>query len=253
MRYYFVGDVHLGCRALSVEQREKIENQFLDFLGHHTADTDCGGIFLMGDIFDFWFEFAWYVPKAYDKVIEKIRQVAASGVKVYFVPGNHDQWTYGYLASKGINILPKTSEITIGDKRIFLAHGHGLNNLNMPVRLMNAIFESSFCQWSFRHLVIPQIGLWFGRTWSASNHKKHNRKFEEDGCIDYYETHGGDLLGDEQVEWVKKNFEEMKQYDYIIMGHRHQGLDMMMKDNVRLVILDGFFVNGIDSIFCIED
>lgn len=252
MKYYFVGDAHLGCRAWDIERREEMEREFLSFLTQHTGDKECGGIFLMGDIFDFWFEFAHSIPDGYDNVLEQIRKVAASGVKIHFIPGNHDQWTYGYLASLGVTVHKKTSETTLGGKRIFLAHGHGLNSQGKPVKLMNAIFESPFCQWGFRHLVMPKAGLWFGRKWSASNHRKHNSEYKDDGCIDYYEIQGGDIPGDEQVEWVKKNFEKLKQYDYIIMGHRHQGIDMMMKDNVRLVILDGFFVSGMDSAFCIE-
>lgn len=239
MTYYFVGDSHLGCKAF--DDVRAVTDAFVGFLRSHISDADCGGIFLMGDIFDFWFEFAHSVPKGYDDVLSALKDLVSSGIAVHFIPGNHDQWTYGYLASLGLTVHEKISDIEINGKRIFLAHGHGLNCQDFGGKLVNWIFENHCLQWVFRHLVIPKLGIWGGMLWSASTHRRHNKEYSGDGCIDYYAPHTSDENSDEQVSWVKSQMDRFSKYDYIIMAHRHKGLNLMLRGNVQLVILGPFF------------
>lgn len=240
MKHYFVADVHLACRAFTPEQQQDVEQAFTAWLREIAARQDTAAIYLLGDIFDFWFEFSGSVPRCYDHTLAALEAVARQ-VPVHFIPGNHDQWTYGYLARLGLTVEPKLVETVIGGHRILLAHGHSLNCKSRAVRVMNRVFESRGCQWAFRHLIVPKLGLEFGFRWSASNHMKHNQTPEHDtATIDYYADHGGIALPDEQEEWCKGYVQARPDTDIIIMGHRHRGANLMLSDT-QLLILDSFF------------
>lgn len=239
MKHYFVADSHIGCKSLP--DKEAVERDFIDWLREKEADPETGEIYLLGDIFDFWFEFAHSVPHLYDDVLDELKRHR----NIHFIPGNHDQWTYGYLQNEiGLTVHEKISEVEIKGKRFTLAHGHSLKTRNKVDKVINTIFESKACQWAFRHLIIPKLGIAFGMSWSAQTHLKHNplkEKEKEDQFIDYYAPHSSDndreQSMDEQLNWVKENDIST---DYVIMGHRHKGLNIMLR-NTHLMILNDFF------------
>ena len=239
MKHYFIADSHIGCKSLP--DKESVEKDFITWLREKSSDPDTGSIYLLGDIFDFWFEFAHSVPHLYDDVLDELKKHR----NIHFIPGNHDQWTYGYLQdSVGLTVHDKISEIEIKGKSFTLAHGHSLKTRKKIDRIINMIFESGICQWSFRHLIIPQLGIAFGLGWSARTHLKHNplnKNKKEDQFIDYYAPHSSDndreQNMDEQLNWVKENGIST---DYVIMGHRHKGLNIMLR-NTHLMILNDFF------------
>jgi len=247
MRHYFLADSHLGCRSLP--DKEAVERDFIAWLREKATEPDTGSIYLLGDVFDFWFEFAHSIPHQYDRVLEELKRHK----NIHFVPGNHDQWTYGYLQNEiGLTVLGKISEIEIGGKSFTLAHGHSLRTRNWVDRIVNTFFESKFCQWAFRHLIIPKLGIAFGMSWSARTHLRHNPLNEEaknDQFIDYYAPHSSDNDGetgmDEQLNWVK---EKGISTDYVIMGHRHKGLNIMLR-NTHLMILNDFFAQRAYAVY----
>ena len=245
MKHYFIADSHLNCHTLP--DREAVENDFIDWLVKVTTDEETGEIFLMGDIFDFWYEFAHSVPKCYDKVLNTLRECALKK-HIHFIPGNHDQWTYGYLEQEiGLMVHPKVSVVELGGKSFTLAHGHSLKARRKIDKVINAIFESKVCRWAFRHLIIPQIGLAFGFWWSGRTHARHNPTEKENQFIDYYAPHSSDADDgmDEQLNWVR---ESNISTDYCIMGHRHKGLNLMLR-STHLMILDDFFAQRAYAVY----
>ena len=171
---YFISDAHLGSRALKhTRQQERRLCRFLDDIKDRAQ-----AIYMLGDMFDFWFEYRTVVPKGHVRFLGKIAEIADSGVEVHFFAGNHDMWTFGYLADElGINVNTKPMETEILGKRFFLAHGDGLNDNKMSVRIIQSIFHSKALQFLFKMLP-PYIGLNFGYTWSKSNRNRNISNFD---------------------------------------------------------------------------
>lgn len=248
MKVYFVADAHLGARFSN--NREYEIGRFAEWLNFAAQDADA--IYMLGDIFDFWFEFARSVPQGYDVVLSALRRITSEGVAVHFVPGNHDQWTYGYLEREcGIAVHPTKDIVEIAGKRFFLAHGHGLGEKRLGARIVNRIFENKVCRFMFRYLVPPRVGLAFGYRWSARNRFRHDRESQRDSenrHIDYYESHSSDSDAF-QVRWAKNYAVIHPDTDYIVMGHLHREINMLLPPATQLVILDAFYSSRAYSVF----
>ena len=237
-KYYFVGDAHLG--SLLFKDKEEHDNRFISWLDMACADSD--EVFLMGDIFDFWFEFAHSIPPGYDKILAALKEKCSTGKKIHFVCGNHDQWTYGYLSNLGLIIHRKPEVITLNGKKILIAHGHGLGEKRKATLIINKIFENSVCQWLFRHLIPPKIGIAFGIKWSADNRKKHDKKAKnnegENTFIDYYSNNTEESF---QMTWAMDYARQHPDTDYIIMAHLHREENRLTSNGTQIVILDEFY------------
>lgn len=245
MRYYFLADSHLGSHHISdsdkhqqhliawlIDKQKRILNE---------GGDEPGGIILLGDIFDFWFEFAYSIPPGFEALLDTLREITASGVRIDFFCGNHDQWTWGYLADYcGMHIHQKAEVMTLGGRKFFLAHGHGLGEKRLAARLINCIFESCVCKWLFRYAVIPKYGLQFGYNWSAKNRAKHALEYSEYDNINYYDPQGSDLI-DYQVEWSKNFITQHSDIDYIVMGHLHKEVNLQLSGKTQLLIVDEFY------------
>lgn len=196
-----MADSHLG--SLLFDDREAQLRNVCNWLD--TVSADATAIYLLGDIFDFWFEFARTVPPGFQPLFDTVKAITARGVEVHFFPGNHDQWTFGFLAACGMTVHGTTEAVAIQGRRFLLAHGHGLGERRRVARLLNAIFESRPLRWLFRHLVVPRWGLAFGYRWSARNRRKHDcaDSRNADNAIDYYAGHNTDS-DCFQVQWAKE-------------------------------------------------
>ena len=152
--YYFVSDVHLGVGGK--EQARLTEQRFLRWLD--MAEKDADTIFLLGDIFDFWFEYGHVVPKGYARIFGKLANITDKGIKIIFFTGNHDMWCRDYLHSEcGIEIHRKPHTYTLAGKKIFIAHGDNMNIAGKPMlRLMNTCFRSKFLRVIFSWLIHPK-------------------------------------------------------------------------------------------------
>lgn len=228
MKYYFLSDAHLG--SLTVSDPAAHQAKFIGWLEMAAADGDA--IFLLGDIFDFWFEFPKAIPEGYDAVIETIRRTVQRGVEVHFFCGNHDQWTFGYLESHcGVKLHRKEFVTQLCGKTFFMHHGHGLGEMSSATRRLNALFESRISRWLFRYLMPPRAAWSFGYKWSERNRLRHSE-------------HDGVFLGENnepQVIFAKHYSAEHPGTDYIVMGHRHIELNLMLATGTQLVILGDFF------------
>ena len=174
-KVYFVSDVHLGAPVLD-NDRER-ENRLIRWLD--TIRPDCGELFLLGDIFDFWFEYKRAVPKGHVRFLAKICEFTDQGIPVHFFTGNHDIWAFGYLPEECGVILHTHNEIfRIAGKRFLIGHGDALNPQDKGYLFLYRIFHNRFLQRCFRWLH-PDIGILIARKWS-SHSRLENGKIEAD-------------------------------------------------------------------------
>lgn len=172
--YYFAADVHLG--AGTPQERLETERRFIRWLDEVSADAEA--IFLLGDLFDFWFEYRRVVPQGCVRTLGKLSELTDRGIRVVLFTGNHDMWVGGYLAREcGLELYTSPREITLDGKRLFLAHGDNLNIRRQPVlKLMNTVFRSRTLRFLFSWLVHPDLAMKFGRWWSGKSRKSHGKQ-----------------------------------------------------------------------------
>lgn len=225
-KLYFASDIHLGAGSYT-GSRER-EDRFVRWLD--MVKTDAEVVFLMGDIFDFWFEYKTVVPKGYIRLLGKLAELSDSGIKLYFFKGNHDMWMFDYL-EKELNATIITNELIIerNGKKIFLHHGDGLGPGDNFYKILKKIFRSRFCQWLFAR-IHPNLGIGIANEWSKRSRiagSKDTRKI------------------DTQQDWLVIYCKEVLKttyYDYMIFGHRHIPLDINLDGKSRYINL-GEWVN----------
>lgn len=169
--YYFASDIHLGHGdADSARERERLFVQWLD-----EVSADAEEIYLLGDIFDFWYEWREVVPAGFVRVLGKLAELTDRGITIHFLTGNHDMWMRGYLEREcGLKLYYKPTEFTVGRRHLLLAHGDNINVQDKPaVAFMNAVFRSRVIRALFSWLVHPDISMRFGKWWSGSSRKNH--------------------------------------------------------------------------------
>lgn len=222
-KIYFVSDAHFG--SLLIQQPHEQEKKMLRWLD--SIRNDAAELFLMGDIFDFWYEYKKVVPKGFVRVLGKLAELSDSGIPIHFFTGNHDMWTFGYLEQEIGCIVHRTPEIIERNgKQFYLAHGDRLGDHSIGVKLIQAIFHNRTCQRLFGWLP-PRLGISFGLRWSRSNRLKPARK----GYASF--------LGENReilIQYAKKVSEQM-QLDYFVFGHRHIPLDMKINSTTKVIIL----------------
>ncbi len=228
---YFISDAHLGCRALDHgRQRERRLARFLDDIKDKAQ-----ALYLLGDMFDFWFEYRAVVPRGFTRFLGKLSELADSGVEVHYFTGNHDIWCWGYLAEEcGVTMHYEPVTLELGDKLFFLGHGDGLGDPSNQFKLLRAVFHNRFCQWLFSGLH-PSWGVEFGMRWAKHSRIKHT--IHRDGGED-----GGDppYLGEDRehlVLFAKEYLRSHPDVNYFIFGHRHIELDLMLSRSARLLII----------------
>src|SRR6195952_1015251 len=162
-KLYFASDIHLG--AGSYASSRKREDRFIRWLDSIKADA--ADVFLMGDLFDFWFEYKTVVPKGYIRLLGKLAELSDSGIKIYFFKGNHDMWMFNYF-EKELNAVVVTNELVIerNGKKFFLHHGDGLGPGDHSYKFLKKIFRSRLCQWLFAR-IHPNLGGGLSNYWSS--------------------------------------------------------------------------------------
>ena len=209
-KIYFISDVHLGAPALKNNaERERLFVKWLDEI-----KSDAAVLFLMGDIFDYWFEYKRVVPRGFTRTLGKIAEIADSGIPVHFFTGNHDIWVFDYLPSElGIQVHYKEMRITLAGKKFFLAHGDGLDPYDTGYHFLKKVFTNRFFQWLFAR-VHPNVGIKIAHEWSK---KSRLDKGMGDG-FKGPEKEGLFVFANSVLE--------KEEIDYFIFGHRHLLLDL---------------------------
>jgi len=221
---YFISDAHLGSWALQHRRtQERRLVRFLDSIKHKAS-----AVYLLGDMFDFWNEYRYVVPKGFTRFLGKLSELTDMGVDVHFFTGNHDLWTYGYLEEECGVILHRQALTTeIGDKVFLLAHGDGLGDPDRKFKALRWAFHNRTCQRLLNSLH-PRVGMWLGLTWA-----KHSREKRIDGKEAPYMGEDKELL----VLYTKQYMATHPDVDYYIYGHRHIQLDLNLPHDKRMLIL----------------
>ncbi|MCK9625697.1 MAG: UDP-2,3-diacylglucosamine diphosphatase [Bacteroidales bacterium] len=201
--YYFVSDVHLGLKVGDSRERELAFVSFLKSLPKETK-----ALYLLGDIFDFWFEYRDVVPKGYVRTLGELARLCDEGVEVYFFKGNHDCWTFGYLEEElGVKVLDQPYITEIDGKIFCLGHGDGLWGEDKVYKIMRSIFRSRICIFLFS-LLHSRIAFMFGSGWSRKRRLKYGSSYN--------------FRGEEEPLYKFANeFGKDKKIDYYIFGHIH--------------------------------
>jgi len=216
---YFASDFHLG--APTYAESRKRETRIVSWLNF--IEPSCSELFLMGDVFDFWFEYGKVIPKGFIRLQGKLAQMADAGIKIYFFKGNHDMWVNDYFTKEiGLEIISDELIIERNSKKFYLHHGDGLGPGDAKYKFLRKVFRNPFCQWLFS-LLPPKMGMFVANGWSNKSRKIGDKKVV--------------FLGDER-EWLAIFAKEQLQkqhFDYFIFGHRHLPLDIKLSEHSRYV------------------
>ena len=221
-KIYFASDNHLG--APTQEQSFPREKKFVAWLDK--VKEDAAAIFLLGDMFDFWFEYKTVVPKGFTRTLGKLAEISDSGIPIYYFVGNHDLWMNGYFEEElNIPVYHKPKEFTFNDKTFFIGHGDGLGPGDKGFKRMKKVFVNPIAKWFFRWLH-PDLGVKLAQYFSVKNRLISG---EEDVKF----------LGDDNewlVQYSKRKLEE-KHRDYFVFGHRHLPLTIDLNEQSKYVNL----------------
>lgn len=210
-KLFFASDFHLGAPSFEASKlREQRIIQWLDYVAEEAA-----AIFLVGDIFDFWFEYKEVVPKGYLPFLSKLSQLRDRGIPILFFTGNHDLWMKEYFTQElGIPVYHSPLEILIEGKKILVGHGDGLGPGDKTYKLLKKVFTNSLAKWLFRW-IHPDLGIGLAKAWSKNSRINHSTKDEQR------------FLGEDEWLWSYcKSLEESAPHDYYIFGHRHLPLQL---------------------------
>ncbi|WP_299121516.1 UDP-2,3-diacylglucosamine diphosphatase [uncultured Winogradskyella sp.] len=221
-KIYFASDNHLG--APTMEASRPREKKFVAWLDE--IKEDAAAIFLLGDLFDFWFEYKTVVPKGFTRTLGKLAEISDSGIPIHYFVGNHDLWMNGYFEEElGIPVYHKPREFTLNSTSFFIGHGDGLGPGDKGYKRMKKIFISPFFKWLFKwgH---PDIGMRIAQYFSVKN-----KLISGDDDAKF--------LGDDN-EWLavysKRKLQE-KHRDFFIFGHRHLPLEIQLNETSKYVNL----------------
>jgi len=220
-KIYFASDQHFG--APTPELSFPREQRFVSWLDSIKGDAEV--LFLLGDLFDFWFEYKTVVPKGFVRVLGKLAEIRDSGVPIYFFVGNHDLWMNDYFEKElNIPVFRDNKEFTFNGKSFLISHGDGKGPGDKGYKRMKKVFVNPFSKWIYRWLH-PDIGMKLAQYLSVKN-----KLISGDSDVKF--------LGEEK-EWLvlyAKRKLEQKHYDYFVFGHRH----LPMKIEVGQ---DSFYIN----------
>ncbi|MFT4092415.1 MAG: UDP-2,3-diacylglucosamine diphosphatase [Niabella sp.] len=219
---FFLSDFHLGTPTHEASlQRERLIVRFLNEIENKASE-----IFIVGDMFDFWYEYRQVVPKGYVRLLGKLAQLSDKGIRLHFFVGNHDMWMKDYLQQElnmQVYFEPKTFEWN--NKRFLIGHGDGLGPGDKGYKRLKKVFRNPVCQWAFG-ILPPQIGIGVANYMSRSSRAKTGTTEEI-------------FLGEDRewlIQYCKQQLQQ-KFYDYFIFGHRHLPIDFKLNDKSRYINL----------------
>lgn len=226
-KIYFASDFHLGVPdENSSFIREKLVCQWLESIRY-----DAEEIYLVGDVFDFWFEYKYVVPKGFTRLLGKLAELCDSGIKITFFKGNHDMWTFGYLEKEiGMKVISNELETELMGRKFYIHHGDGLGPGDTGYKIIKKIFRSKLSIFLFG-LLHPRFGVGLARYLSRKSRISNGNSDKT-------------YLGDEKEFIIShcKDILKQKHFDFFICGHRHFPLDIRLSDTSRYINL-GEWVN----------
>lgn len=225
-KVFFASDFHLGApnKEKSLERERKIVRWL------EQVRPEAAAIFLMGDLFDFWFEYKHAIPKGGVRLQGKLAELSDSGLPIIIFTGNHDMWMKNYFPEElGIPVYRHPTSILIGSCRFLIGHGDGLGPGDTRYKLMKKVFESPFSYWLYRWLH-PDVGIKLASMWSGKSRASNKKKDDV-------------FLGDDEWLLAYCRYKEKQQHhDYYVFGHRHLPLHLEVASNSQYINL-GEWIN----------
>ncbi len=219
-KIYFASDQHFGIP--SFEKSLIREKKFVLWLDQIKKDAEA--IFLLGDLFDFWFEYKKVVPKGFVRVLGKLAEIRDSGIPIYFFVGNHDLWMKDYFETElKIPTYYQSKEFTFNNKTFLIGHGDGLGPGDKGYKRMKKVFTNPVSKWFYKWLH-PDLGVSLAQYLSTKN-----KLISGDEDVKF--------LGEENewlVQYAKKKL-EVKHYDYFLFGHRHLPMEIDLNKNSKYI------------------
>lgn len=219
---YFASDFHLG--APNYESSRKREELIVSWLNE--IKENCQELFLVGDLFDFWFEYKKAIPKGFIRLQGKLAEFTDAGIPVHVFTGNHDMWMFDYLPQElGVELYREPIHREFNGKKFLIGHGDGLGPGDHGYKFIKKVFANPLSQWLFARLH-PNLGISMADYWSGKS-RRANRDEDEK------------FLGEEN-EWLAiycKEYLKKEHVDYFIFGHRHLPLDLKVAENSRYINL----------------
>lgn len=224
---YFASDFHLG--APNYEESRKREDRIVRWLNH--IESSAKEVYLVGDLFDFWFEYKKAIPKGFVRLQGKIAALTDQGIPVHVFTGNHDMWMFDYLPKElGVQMHREPILREFNGKKFLIGHGDGLGPGDHGYKFIKKVFANKICQWLFARLH-PNLGIGMADFWSGKSRDANRGEDEK-------------FLGEEN-EWLaiySKEYLQKEHIDYFIFGHRHLPLDLQVGENSRYINL-GEWIN----------
>lgn len=233
---YFISDAHLGSWAIkNGREQEKRVVRFFD-----TIKNDAAAIYMLGDMFDFWHEYKYTVPKGFTRFLGKLSELSDMGIEIHLLTGNHDLWMKDYLKEEcGVTIhKDKLMQTIIGGKRFCLAHGDGLDNKDRSYLFLRSIFHNKICQKLFAS-IHPRWALKMGYSWAKHSRLKH-------------EGNEGIQIPEEQdrtLAFARQFVEENYKTDFFIIGHRHIDQENELPNGGRFIVLGDWITKFTVGVF----
>ncbi len=227
-KIYFLSDFHLG--APDYEKSKQREKKIVHFL--NTIQPTVQELFIVGDMFDFWYEYKTAVPKGYTRILGKLAEFTDAGIPVHFFVGNHDMWMSGYF-EKELNIPvyfhPKTFQYN--GKQFYIGHGDGLGPGDNGYKFLKKVFRNPICHWLFG-IIHPNIGIGVANYFSRESRKKTGMKDE--------------VFMGEDKEWLmiySREILQQQHFDFFVFGHRHLPLNLQLAPNSKYINLGDWIIN----------
>jgi UDP-2,3-diacylglucosamine hydrolase len=233
-RIYFASDLHLGMQPAEKSlQREKLFVQWLEEIRN-----DASELWLLGDVFDYWFEYKKVVPRGFTRLLGTLASLSDEGVELHLIPGNHDIWVFDYLPTEiGLHVHRHSLTREWNNRHFYLGHGDGLYHGDRKYRLLQAFFKNRTIQWFYAR-IHPNGSMAFAHSWSKKSRKKH-------GAI-------GTFMGtdnEHQVLFARKELEKLPDIEYFVFGHRHIPYDIRIAENCRVICLGDWIGNFTYGVF----
>ncbi len=228
-QFYFASDFHLGAPTpMASRDREKAIVAWLT-----SIETDAAGLFLVGDVFDFWFEYKHLIPKGFARVQGKLAELADGGLPITLFTGNHDLWMRDYFTTElGIPVCHSPQTYLVGQKRILVGHGDGLGPGDHVYKQLKKVFLNPVAQWLFYWLP-SDWAIGGAKAWSRRSRVSNGQKGEE-------------VFRGEEHEWLWhycRELEAQQHHDYYVFGHRHLPLNLAVSPTSRYINL-GEWINA---------
>ncbi len=221
-KIFFASDFHLGVpsHAESLDREKRIVAWLESIKG------EAHSIYLLGDIFDFWFEYKHAIPRGHIRLQGKLAELRDAGIPIFLFTGNHDMWMFDYFPKElGIPVYRKPQVIEVDTQKLLIGHGDGLGPGDGFYKILKKFFNSKVCQWLFARLH-PNVGIGLASFWSRKSRISNNKREEK-------------FMGEDKEFLVAycKETERDVHHDFYIFGHRHLPLDLKINDNSRYINL----------------